>query len=212
MKRLIVVTALTLGCGAFSLVGAGQLSPGTHGAIDRVQPFDHLTGPRIEVPEGPEGVAPLLEFCPDRTETCRNYWAYTIHFVRNYTIPLRDKELLILRTAWLSRGDYVWGRHNVMGQDAGLTPGEIERIAEGPDASGWSDFDAALLRAADELHTSRFISGATWDALADEYTQDQLVEVVLIIGNYTQLTMFQNTLGVQLPPGFAGLPEDPATR
>jgi hypothetical protein len=38
------------------------------------------------------------------------------------------------------------------------------------------------------------------------------VEVVLIVGNYTQLTMFQNTLGVQLPPDFEGLPEDPATR
>ena len=157
-------------------------------------------------------MAPLRQFCPERTDTCRNYWAYTIHFVQNYTIPLRDKELLILRTAWLSRGDYVWGRHNVMGQNAGLTPGEIQRIAEGPDASGWSDFDAVLLRAADELHTSRFISEPTWHALADEYTQDQLVEVVLIIGNYTQLTMFQNTLGVQLPADIAGLPDDADTR
>ena len=38
------------------------------------------------------------------------------------------------------------------------------------------------------------------------------VEVVLIIGNYTQLTMFQNTLGVQLPSDVAGLPEDSASR
>ena len=82
----------------------------------------------------------------------------------------------------------------------------------GPDAPGWSDFDALLLRAADELHTSRFISEATWNGLADRYTQDQLVEVVLIVGNYTQLTMFQNTLGVQLPPDTQGLPEDPAAR
>ena len=76
----------------------------------------------------------------------------------------------------------------------------------GPDAPGWSDFDAALLRTADELHASRFISDATWDALAEQYTEEQRVEVVLIVGNYTQLTMFQNALGVQLPADVQGLP------
>ena len=69
-----------------------------------------------------------------------------------------------------------------MGQNAGLTDEEIQRITRGPDAPGWSDFDATLLRAADELHRSRFISEATWNGLADRYTQDQLVEVVLIVG------------------------------
>ena len=60
--------------------------------------------------------------------------------------------------------------------------------------------------------SGRFISEATWNALAERYSQDQLVEVVLVVGNSTQLTMFQNTLGVQLPPDIEGLPEDPATR
>ncbi len=211
MKWLIAVTGVMLGCGAWTIVGVGQERAGNP-TVDRAAPFDRLRGPRIDVPENAQGTAPLRQFCPERTDTCRKYWDYTINFVQNYTIPLRDKEVLILRTAWLSRGDYVWGRHNVMGQGAGLTGAEIRRITAGPDAPGWSDFDALLLRAADELHTSRFISAATWNGLADRYTQDQLVEVVLIVGNYTQLTMFQNTLGVQLPPDIEGLPEDPATR
>ena len=49
-----------------------------------------------------------------------------------------------LRTSALSRGDYIWGRHNLMGQDAGLIKQEISRITACPDAAGWSDFDAAL--------------------------------------------------------------------
>ena len=211
MRWIIAVTGVMLGCGASTIVGVGQERSGNQ-TVDRAAPFDRLSGPRIDVAENAQGIAPLRQFCPERTDTCRKYWDYTINFVQNYTIPLRDKEVLILRTAWLSRGDYVWGRHNVMGQDAGLTEDEIRRITAGPDAPGWSDFDALLLRAADELHTSRFISAATWNGLADRYTQDQLVEVVLIVGNYTQLTMFQNTLGVQLPPDIEGLPEDPATR
>ena len=82
----------------------------------------------------------------------------------------------------------------------------------GPDAPGWTDHEAALLRAVDELHMSRFVSRPTWDALGRSYNEGELREVVMIVGNYTQLTMFQNTLGVQLPPDFEGLPEGRPTR
>ncbi len=100
------------------------------------------------------------------------------------------------------------GRHNVMGQDAGLSKEEVSRVTSGPDAAGWSEFDTALLRAADDLHTSRFVSDETWNTLAQRYSESQLREVVLIVGNYTQLSMFHNTLGAQLEPDVAGLPDE----
>ena len=160
------------------------------------------------MPDDPQGESPLRQLCHESNDTCQKYWAYTGNFVQNHTIPTRERELLILRTAWLSRGDYIWGRHNLMGQDAGVTKQEISRVTAGPDAAGWSEFDAALLRAADELHTIRFVSHATWNTLAQRYPErsESLREVVLIVGNYTQLSMFQNTLGAQLEPGIDGLP------
>lgn len=200
MKRLTVIIGLTFILGA--------LTPLVGGAQERVAAFERLTGPRIALPADFQGEAPMRELCPEGNETCRKYWEYTGNFVRNNTIPTRERELIILRTAWLSRGDYIWGRHNIMGQDAGLTEQEISRVMAGPDAAGWSDFDAALLRAADELHTSRFVSNATWNTLARRYTESERREVVLIVGNYTQLSMFQNTLGAQLGPGVAGLPDE----
>ena len=106
MKWLIAVTIVMLGSGASTIVGAGQEQSGNQ-TVDRVAPFDRLSDPRIDVPEGAQGIAPLRQFCPERTDTCRKYWEYTINFVQNYTIPLRDKEVLILRTAWLARGDYI---------------------------------------------------------------------------------------------------------
>ncbi len=204
MRKIGVTAGVTLVCGslAFGAVVAAAQEPG----VSRVEPFEHPDGPRIALPDG-AGESPMRELCPDVTETCRKYWEYTGHFVRNATLPTRHRELLILRTAWLSRGDYIWGRHDVIGREAGLTAEEIRRVTAGPDAPGWDDFDRALLGAADELHTSRFISHSTWNALAERYTEEELVEVVLIVGNYTQLAMFQNTLGAQLPPGFEGLPE-----
>jgi len=178
------------------------------GAQERVAPFDRLTSPRITLPDDHQGAISHRHMCPESNETCRTYRAYAGHFVRNATIPPRDRELLILRTAWLSRGDYIWARHNVMGQDAGLTQMEISRITMDPNETEWTDFEAALLTAADELHTSRFVSDATWKTLAQRYSESQRREVVLIVGNYTQLSMFHNTLGAQLEPGVSGLPTE----
>ena len=203
MKRLTVAFGVVLAIVALTpFVGETQ---------ERVKAFNRLDGPRIALPDDPGGASEMRQLCPESppsTETCQRYWAYTGYFVRNATIPARDREVIILRTAWLNRGDYIWGRHNIIGQEAGLTEQEISRVTLGDDAAGWSDFDAALLRAADELYTSRFVSEATWNTLGERYTESQLREVVLIVGNYTQLSMFQNTLGAQLEPGIEGLPGD----
>ena len=187
---------------------SGTLTPLVGGAQERVAPFDRLTGPRIALPDDHQGAISHRHMCPESNDACRTYRAYVGYFVRNATIPPRDREIIILRTAWLNRGEYIWGAHNVMGQDEGLTEAEISRITEGPDAAGWSDFDTALLRAADELHTSRFVSDATWNTLGQRYSESQQREVVLIVGNYTQLSMFHNALGAQLESGVEGLPDE----
>lgn len=203
MKTRVAIVGVAVVCAALAVPAA----VGAQGSAQRVEPFTHLTAPRVELGEPTPGGSEMRRLCPNRLDLCEKYWAYTVYFVDGYTIPFRDKEILILRTAWLSRGEYIWGRHYVRGKESGLTDEEIQRITEGPAASGWSDFDATLLRAADELHTSRFVSDATWNALSARYTEDQVREVVMIVGDYTQLAMFQNSLGAQLPPGYDGLPD-----
>ena len=205
MRTRIAIVGAAVICAALAVPAPADAQGGS--AAERVEPFTHLTGPRVELGEATEGGSEMRRLCPNRLDVCEKYWEYTTYFVDKYTIPFRDKEILILRTAWLSRGDYIWGRHYVRGKESGLTDEEIERITEGPGAAGWDDFDATLLRAADELHTSRFVSDATWNALSARYSEDQVREVVMIIGDYTQLAMFQNSLGAQLPEGYEGLPD-----
>ena len=186
-----------------------QVEPFTRPTDLRIPPLDpsSLTAGHQEV-TGPQGGSTQLRICLHNLEMCRQYWAFTRHLGFHYTLPLRDKELLILRTAWLSRGNYIWGLHSTGGgRRAGITSEELSRITEGPAASGWSDFDAALLRAADELHASRFITDATWASLAERYDEAQLLEVIFVVGNYTLLAMFHNSVGLPLEAGIPGLPE-----
>jgi 4-carboxymuconolactone decarboxylase len=119
-------------------------------------------------------------------------------------LPARERELLILRTGWRCRSEYEWGQHVVLGRAAGLTDDEIARIKEGPDAAGWDAFDAALLRAADELHDDNRIGDTTWDALAVRYDERQLIEVPMLVGQYHLVAFTLNTLGVQREPGVPG--------
>ena len=119
-------------------------------------------------------------------------------------IPARERELLILRTGWRCSAEYEWGQHVVIGRAAGLTDDEIGRIKDGPDAPGWSETDATLLRAADELHDDSCITDATWDALAAHYDQRQLIELPMLVGHYHLVAYALNSLGVQREPGVPG--------
>ena len=128
-------------------------------------------------------------------------------------LPARERELLILRTAWNCRSEYEWGQHVVVGRAAGLTDDEIARVAAGPDAAGWSADDALLLRAADELHDASTLSDGTWAALAARYDERQLIEIPMLVGHYHMVAMTLNALGVEREAGVEGFPPDPgATR
>lgn len=129
------------------------------------------------------------------------------HVLFQSTLPARERELLILRTGWLCRSEYEWGQHVTIGKAAGVTDEEIERITQGADAAGWSEADAVLLRAADELIGDAFISDDTWQKLAERYDPQQLIDIVFTVGQYNLVSMALNTLGVQLEDGVQGFPK-----
>jgi 4-carboxymuconolactone decarboxylase len=120
-------------------------------------------------------------------------------------LPARDRELLILRTGWRCQAEYEWGQHVIIGRGAGLSDDEIGRLKTGPDASGWDSFDAALVRAADELHDDSCITDATWSVLSGRYDERQLIEVLMVVGHYHLVSFALNSLGVQREPGVPGL-------
>ncbi len=116
----------------------------------------------------------------------------------------RDRELLILRTGYRCGSEYEWGQHVLIARASGLTDEEIARVQRGPDVPGWDPFDAALLRAADELHDHNCVSDATWSVLAARYDERQLIEVPMLVGHYHLVAFTLNSLGVQREPGVPG--------
>jgi alkylhydroperoxidase family enzyme len=122
-------------------------------------------------------------------------------------LPDRDRELLILRTAWNCRSDYEWTQHARIAAAAGLTADEIERARHDAGDPAWAPSDALLLHAADELHEQSCLSDATWAALAERYDERQLIELPMLVGHYHLIAFTLNSLGVQVE---AGVVDDPA--
>ncbi len=124
------------------------------------------------------------------------------------TLGGRERELAILRVGWLCRSEYEWAQHVVIGKLVGLTDADIERVQLGPDATGWSPAEAALMRATDELHTDKRISDTTWQELEKYFDVQQRIDLIFAVGQYTLVSMALRTLGVQLDPGLQGFPEN----
>jgi 4-carboxymuconolactone decarboxylase len=128
-----------------------------------------------------------------------NAWGGYVLSRRN-DLSARDREVVILRTGFLCKSGYEWTQHVRIGLREGLTEDEIARIKQGA-AAGWSASDAALIRASDELHADQFITDGTWTELRRHFTEKQAMDVVFTAAQYTQVSMFLNTFGVQLDEG-----------
>jgi 4-carboxymuconolactone decarboxylase len=162
------------------------------------------------VPSGVEGerigdnnIFPTLAQHPELFRAWLRFGGYLLTSGR---LPGRDRELLILRTAVLCRSSYEWGQHVRISLAGGIERETIDRVIDGPDADGWSAHEAALLRAADELHVDSRISDETWAALAETYDTEQLIETALVAGHYQMLAGALNSFGVELDDGLEPLP------
>ncbi|MDQ0466752.1 alkylhydroperoxidase family enzyme [Caulobacter ginsengisoli] len=119
---------------------------------------------------------------------------------RKNGLPAREREIVILRIGYLCKSGYEFTQHTRIGLQSGLTEDEIERIKRGADA-GWSEADAVLIRACDDLNRNHFVSDAVWAELGRFYDDKQKMDLVYTVGQYTQVSMLLNSFGVQLDKG-----------
>jgi len=124
------------------------------------------------------------------------------------TLTARDRELLILRTAWNCQSEYEWAQHVQLGLKAGLSEQEIEFCRGATEEVVLAAHEKSLLRAADELHAHQRIADDTWAALLEHYDELQLMDIVFAVGQYTMIAMALKTFGTPLDEGLPGFQAD----
>src|SRR5687768_6057263 len=75
----------------------------------------------------------LLYHSPEMTAV---FWPFAEYLKCAGRLPERQRELMILRTAWNCGVDWVWVVHEDIARQHGVRDDEIERVALGADAPG----------------------------------------------------------------------------
>jgi 4-carboxymuconolactone decarboxylase len=123
--------------------------------------------------------------------------------LRLSTLAPRERELLIMRTAFRCRAVYEWSHHDVIGRAAGLDDADLDLLSHDAVGADGSDPTTLLLvRAADELLVDHALTDATWAQLAAVYTVPQVIEICMLVGEYAMLAGALNSTGVQIEDGY----------
>jgi len=151
---------------------------------------------------GPDGT-PLNIFgtLANHPDLLRRWMVLAGHVMAKNSLSPRDREILILRTGVRCGSVYEFSQHAEIALTCDMTAEEVAALREAPAAHPWSEHERALIAAADELHDDHRIGDATWAILSRAYETRQMIDVVFTVGQYTLVSMFLNTAGVELDAG-----------
>ncbi|HJV55851.1 MAG TPA: carboxymuconolactone decarboxylase family protein [Methylomirabilota bacterium] len=122
------------------------------------------------------------------------------------SITLREREIVIDRACARCGCEYEWGVHVAFfAGRVGLTPEQVAATAGG-DPAAFPERERLLLRLVDALHDDAQVDDALWAALREHFSEEQLVELVVLAGFYHLISFVANALRIPLEPYGARLP------
>jgi AhpD family alkylhydroperoxidase len=115
-------------------------------------------------------------------------------------LPLRLRELVVLRTAYLMDCPYELGQHTDIAKTAGVRGEEIRAITSEKDwqAGYFTGVELAAVRLVTELLTTRGVSAATFDHVHGALGSEATVELLMVVSRYAGLALMLNALDVDL--------------
>jgi alkylhydroperoxidase family enzyme len=134
----------------------------------------------------------------------REFMTYNAFLLRRGELPLRLRELAILRVAHRRRSVFFWGEHVRVATAGGLPEADIARLVAGND--GFEGNELLVLAATDELLAHGCGAPETWRRLVDDLGTHQAMELIFVVGTYAMLAMACDTWGLVPPPDSAQLP------
>ncbi|HZD25304.1 MAG TPA: carboxymuconolactone decarboxylase family protein [Alphaproteobacteria bacterium] len=129
-------------------------------------------------------------------------------------VTLRQREVLLLRVTGRCRCAYEWGlRAHYFAGEAGLGDAQLRASVHGEtDDPAWSPDDRLLVRLADELHDTVSISDALWADLRAAFTEEAILQLIMMAGYYRTVAYIANGTRLPLEPKVARSFPEPEPR
>ena len=132
------------------------------------------------------------------------FLSYNAFLLQRGELPLRLRELAILRLAHARRSVFFWGEHVRVATAGGLSEDDIASLARGN--IDFDGVDRLVLEATDEMLADGRAQAATWERLVGQLGTHQAMELIFVVGTYAMLAMACDTWELAPPPGSAKPP------
>jgi len=122
----------------------------------------------------------------------------------------RLRELIIMRIGWRTKSLYEWTQHWRVAHVMMSLPQDIlVATRDWKKATCLTAADRAVLQATDDTLSEGMISDTTWAECAKHLkTEQERIELVIAIGNWTMFSQLLKSLKVPLEDGVAAWPPD----
>jgi len=155
----------------------------------------------------PPGVPPILLFRTlvrnlPMAEAMGTWGGYELS--RKLSLSMRDREIVIDRTTARCGCEYEWGVHVAFfAERVGLTAPQLTSLTHGDatDACWTDERDRLLIEAVDALHGTARIDDALWGRLAGRFADDELLDLLLLVGWYHAISFAANGVALDLEEG-----------
>lgn len=130
-----------------------------------------------------------------------------IHLLSSNTLPVKLRQIAIMRTAWLTRAVYMWSSHLQTSVSCGLSPEMYGPIQRGPDDPYFKPFERVVMLATEELVNDRKVGDANWEALRAEWSDKQMLDFLFTVGCYVMVAGVMRSTGAERLPDLLALAE-----
>ena len=118
-------------------------------------------------------------------------------------LPGKLRELAILVAARFWTAQFEWHAHARIAREEGLDNSVIAAIAEGAAPALASAEETVVYAFCRELHETRAVGDETFAEAVEVLGQEAVIELTVLAGYYTTVSMILNTFQVPLPDGVA---------
>jgi alkylhydroperoxidase family enzyme len=132
---------------------------------------------------------------------------FNIHLLSTSTLPVKQRQIAIMRTAWICKANYMWSSHLNTSVVCGLSPDMFRPIQVGADDPYFTEFERTVIRATEEIVRDRKISDTNWQALMAEWNNQQMLDFLFTVGAYVAIAGVMRSTGAQRTPDLQELAE-----
>jgi alkylhydroperoxidase family enzyme len=140
---------------------------------------------------------PVLKTFARHPALTQKFLAFNAYLLSASNVPVRLRQIAILRVAWLKRCRYMWSSHLRMSLRLGLTETDFRAVPDGATSAHWSADERLVLDAVAQLCEQSDLDDAHWNALSAIFDQKTMLDFVFTVGGYVALAMVFNSIRIE---------------